>query len=420
MPGAVVRVGIGTTVSGRPTNKSSVSFRSSHDFEIVEGSTALVAGAASKRWIVRVSTRGVRAEIVDPSGAMRATFRSKATLRSAAQPGRSTVILNSLHFAMGTPWGGMADKELRGEIEFSFDAKKKRIVVVNLVPLEEYVYGVLAAEMPSHWPIEALKCQAVIARTIAVFRRSTLKLHRKDGYDLCDEQHCQVYTGVSVENDKVRAAVDRTAGKILTYAGQPAHTVFSSNCGGETQSGVDAGWGSLPYWARATDAMPGTELPRSPAALRRWLKETPLIFCRGSKNVWYPESRWTRVIPAEDIAGKLRRRRNLGRVRQIHILHRNATGHVTKVRVAGTEGEIVLTREHEIRKYLGLGSLRSTLFTVDTVVRSEKAESFVFYGAGWGHGVGLCQSGAAGRADAGQLFDTILTHYFPGTVLSNL
>ncbi|MBV9080343.1 MAG: SpoIID/LytB domain-containing protein [Elusimicrobia bacterium] len=311
----------------------------------------------------------------------------------------------------------MSDREVRGDVEIAADHKGKTLVIVNVLSVEEYLYGVLAAEMPVQWPLEALKAQAVMARDVGLYRSREMKIHKRWGYDVCDEQHCQVYNGVGVESEKVRTAVDATRGRVLLYNGNLCHTVFSSNCGGMTQSGPEAGWTDVPYWKSVSDARTEVKTPKSPWEWKRWVQQAPDVYCKGSQYVWRPEYRWMRVVPAETIAAKLARKKKLGRVKQIYVVKRARSGSVQRVRVVGTKGEIILSKEEQIRHYLGLGSLRSNLFFVQTVVRDNKAERFIFWGGGWGHGVGFCQSGAAGRAEDGASYQEILQAYFPGTVL---
>lgn len=415
-----IRIGIGTSGGGSPTPKKRIHFRASHPFQIVDSDgRSLAAGVPEDTWEIRlVSAKRPFGQIVDSSGVTRGQFTGTAVIRSSSAEG--TIILNTLRFAPGMAWGGMADREFRGDMEVTVSGRRKRLILVNRVGLEQYVYGVLAAEMPVHWPLEALKCQAIIARTLAVFRGQRLRLHRRYGYDLCDGQHCQVYTGVAAESDRARRATDETRNLIVMYEGRPAHTVFSSNCGGSAQSGPQAGWGIVPYWQPVTDTRPGTVFPKTPYALRVWLGGRPAIYCASSSFVWHPEYRWSRVVPAQTIGDRLARKRRIGRVRQIYIRRRNSTGRVQTVEVVGTQGRITLSREHEIRRYLGLGLLRSTQFVMETVVRDGKAKEFLFSGGGWGHGVGLCQSGAAGRAEAGGFAKEILAHYYPGTSLESL
>ena len=415
-----LRVGIASSGGGAPTPKKNVSFRTSHAFRLEDADgTVRAAGAPGESWEIRlVETKSPFGRVLDASGTVRAEFRGAAAVRMDTE--KPTTILNTLRFAPGMAWGGVADREIRGELRIAVDARSRRLVLVNEVGLEEYVYGVLAAEMPSHWPLEALKAQAVIARTLAVYRSERLRLHRRHGYDLCDEQHCQVYTGVRVENDKVRRATDETSGLIVAYDGKAAHTVFSSNCGGSSQSGAQAGWGHLPYWKMVPDIRGQTAFPETPWDLKQWLRGRPDIYCASSAYVWHPEFRWSRIVTAATVAERLARKKRIGRVRQIHVARRNASGRVERVDILGTAGRVTLTREHEIRRYLGLGLLRSTQFLVDTVVRDGRAAAFVFRGGGWGHGVGLCQSGAAGRAEAGAGFSEILVHYYPGARLTQV
>lgn len=410
-----IRIGIGTTSGGDPSLKKSLVFRTSKPFVFWDPETnkETRTGAALSTYTVRLDATDSFAEILDSSGRPMGRFKKSILIRQK-DTDPTTTILNSLEFAPNTSWGGLADKEIRGDIEVTVNTNRKSLVVVNHLSIEEYLYGVLAAEMPTHWPIEALKAQAVIARTQAMYRKG---LHGKFGYDVCDEQHCQVYTGVAVESKKVREAVDGTKGEYLVYNGRPAHTVFSSNCGGITQTGGQAGWGDTPYWQSAFDGKEPARRPESLAALRRWLQKTPPAYCESSKYTWHPEYRWTRVVMPEDIAAKISRKRDIGRIKKIQILERNASGRVQKLRFVGSKDNITLTKEHEIRKYPGLGSLRSTLFVMDTVFKDGTPESFIFSGGGWGHGVGFCQSGAAGRAESGENYSAILKAYFPTTAI---
>lgn len=412
-----VRIGIGTDAGGSPTPKKTLSFRTSKPFTItdVKTSSEIARGDPREVWTIQLNRNG-SADIVDSLGQTRATFRGTVHLRLSDRE-TGTTIVNTLTFSPGGAWSGMPDREFRGEFDVVADRKKKRLILINIVSVEEYLYGVVAAEMPVAWPLEALKAQAVMARNVAVMRTRELHLHKKWGYDLCDDQHCQVYAGVGVESEKVRTAVDATRGRLLTYNGEICHTVFSSNCGGMTQRGSQAGWGDVAYWTSVSDARPGIRMPASPWEWKRWVQQRPDLYCGGSQYVANGEYRWVRVVPAEAIAEKLAGRRRLGRIRQIHISKRGSSGRVQRVRIIGTRNEIILSKEFEIRKYLGIDSLRSDMFTVDTVVRDNKAQAFIFYGAGWGHGVGFCQSGASGRAEDGASYEEILSAYFPGSVL---
>ncbi len=114
--------------------------------------------------------------------------------------------------------------------------------------------------------------------------------------------------------------MDGTRGEYLTYNGKPAHTVFSSNCGGVTQTGGQAGWGEVNYWKSIFDGNGPSHQPVSLAELRKWLQQTPAVFCESSKYTWHPEFRWTRVVMADDLAAKISRKKVIGQIKKIQML----------------------------------------------------------------------------------------------------
>lgn len=435
-----IRIGIGTTAGGAPLYKERIVFRVSGAFQLLDAKTGreLASGKGSEAWSLKICggtgnpcpnnpnpgkgeagsapdlKRAARAltgaALTAPDGASVFLPAGKVLLR-AKERGAATLILEAVPYAPGMAWSGVSDKELRGDLEVAIDPARG-LFAVNRLPLEEYLYGVIAAEMPVHWPAEALKAQAVIARTYALYLKKHLHPHSSRGYDLCDDQHCQVYSGVAVESSKTRAAADQTRGKVLSCAGKAIHAVFSSNCGGHTQSGAGAGWANLPYWGMVHDGEKNAA-PESPSELHSLLRASPEVYCRASKYTWAPESRWTRLISAEDLSGRLDRRQKIGKLKRM-IVSRSESGRVASLRFVGTGGDIELTKEHEIRRLLGIAPLRSTFFGADVFYEQDFIKGLLIYGAGWGHGVGLCQSGAAGRAEAGQAYDKILPAYYPG------
>jgi stage II sporulation protein D len=216
--------------------------------------------------------------------------------------------------------------------------------------------------------------------------------------------------------------------------------IYSSHCGGRTQSGTDIGWGNVPYWTSVEDSDSHEDPPASPLELRRWLSDWPRGFDRPSSYVYPAHARWTRAIPAKDLEEKLNRKFKIGKLKGLRVLRRVPSGHVESLLILGSKKNKKLSDEMDIRSLLGVGSLRSTLFVVDTEYRKEQPpalkaakgkkavkrapvlvpETFVFRGGGWGHAVGLCQSGAMGRAEAGQSYETIIKAYFKGVELGNL
>jgi len=329
----------------------------------------------------------------------------------------STIVVRDIKYAGGFAWSDIADREYRGFFEIISEASG--FSLVNIVNIEEYLYSVLPSEMISWWPEEALKTQAVISRSMALFRKNYSKPHRKDNFDLCDDQHCQVYKGVKQETASAIKAVNATRGEILEYNGKIAHTLYSSNCSGHTQSSKNLkGWGDIPYWQGVTDGE--TEPPKDLVELDRWLKHPPDIFCAPSKYTYYAESRWIREIGQEELSERLNRNYKLGGIKKIIPLKRSNSGHINHLLIEGTKGKAEIEKENLIRG-IALGRLRSTNFIVEGYgKKSGLPKYFIFWGAGWGHAVGLCQSGAAGMAEKKHTYSDILKKYYKDTYIKKI
>ncbi len=419
----LIRVGIGTNALGKPRARRSVSFRVSRDFELLDAETGrrLLSGDADDGWQIRLKKikRKLNLVVLGSDGKTLLQRRQAVVVRPK-QADDGVIVLDDVAapgFGANTITSG---KILRGRLEIA--PFKGNLRLVNVLDLENYTHGVLAAEMPIKSPIEALKAQAIIARSHALFIKKVTRRHRKDGYDVCDGEHCQMYAGVRAESQRSREVVDGTRGRIVTYKGQVAHVIYSSNCGGFTQNGRDlTGWGDVPYWSGVADAPDSGTRPASPWELRRWLLSWPGSYCRPSTDVHPSHFRWTRVISWRDLDEKVSRKLKLGRLKELRVLRRSAAGNVNTILVKGTRRSVKVKDEMQIRGLLGMGSLRSTLFVMELEYAPDgKPETVVFHGGGWGHGVGLCQSGAMGRAEAGEDSTAIIKAYFKGVELGQL
>lgn len=411
----VLRVAIGTTPSGKPIADKAMAFRAGGAFVIEHKPSGrkLASGGPGETWVLRKVPHEKDYEVLGPDGRRRAAFSAPVWIR-LRDPEHATLIFEAVPSAQGYAWSQLKDKEVRGLVE-ARPHPAGGLYLVNHIPLEDYLYGVVAEEMPIRWPAEALKAQSVIARTHAL-NLKTASPHRDLGYDLCDGQHCQVYGGVDSEYSPTRRAVDATHGEVLKYQGRFAQTFYSSNCGGHTQSSQEVGWGALPYLKGAPDVRRGMEVPASPWEFELWVKRVPRAYCQNPRFTHPPEFRWSRVIPAEELSARVGRRSAIGRVRSVRAQLRGRSGHIHKLVVEGAQGTWETTSEAAIRRVLGLGPVRSTFFLVEAYRdASGKVQDFVLHGAGWGHAVGLCQSGAAGRAADGAAYAEILAHYYPGT-----
>lgn len=266
---------------------------------------------------------------------------------------------------------------------------------IESVPIERYVLGSALAEVtpigqPPPVAERIFEVQAVLARTYAA---SHLGRHAAEGFDLCDTTHCELYDPKRGQTSRfaavAREAVRRTAGLILTYHGQPARVLFDADCGGYTAA-ASAVWGgpAVPYLTALPDVVEGF-------THRSWQMTVPADRLRAALNA-----------DAATAVGD--------RLSGLDVTTRTVSGRAAAVTLDGTRPRIV--RGEDLRaaidRVLGARAIESTRFTVTRV-----GTGYRFTGTGFGHGVGLCQAGAAARAGRGDSLEAILSAYFPGTRL---
>jgi len=424
----ILRIGTGSDEKGAPYPTEKMVLKLGSNFLLVrkkngkvifQGKVQSSTGAVN---ILQIQMKKPRKmEIFDAGGKSLGKYKEAMIVR-LENPEKGTIVVEEVPYGKGFAWASMEDREYRGEIEIIPD-KRYGLISVNIINLEEYLYSVLPSEMYPSAPQEALKAQAVVARTVALFKQKYHKLHENFGYDLCDEQHCQVYRGVKKETEKARQAVDETRGEILTDRDKMINALYSANCGGHTQSTKELkGWSDEPYLTGVFDGETSTPSLHSPYELEKWIKSRPQVYCNYQAENFQPTKfRWLRIIPAKEIEEHLNHQYPLGKIKRIVPLARSKSGHLREVRIVGEKGEVILDKEYEIRKFLGLGFLRSALFILETKFNTQGSpEEFIFWGGGWGHGVGMCQFGACGMTEKGYGYKEILKHYYRGTEIHKL
>jgi SpoIID/LytB domain protein len=304
----------------------------------------------------------------------------------------------------------------RGSLQLASD--DKGVSAVNVVPPDHYLAGVIPSEVPFTFPPETLKAMAVVARTYAL---SHMGRHKGEGFDVCSEVHCQVYRGLAQEHPNTSRAVLETGGELLMFNNQPADATFHACCGGH---GVDVQdtWpkaGALKYLAGRWDQLPASPMPDLTQELefRQWLDAKHPAYCSAAGRF-----RWEEQMPWAQLESKLKQSvPGLDTLTALEVTRRDPSGRVAEMRISGSANNVTVggdaVRWLTSGGKIGAGGLQSSMFYLD-VVGEAAARSVRIRGGGWGHGVGLCQEGAAGRARNGHNYRQILAHYYPGTQLT--
>ncbi len=283
--------------------------------------------------------------------------------------------------------------------------------LVEQVPLERYLLGVVPHEIGAASPPPALAAQAVLARTWAL---RNIRRFGVDGYHLCADTQCQVYADPRHAGAAVRQAIQSTRHQVLAWQGEPIHAVYHATNGG-VSAGFEEVWsgGPLPYLKPRLDGSTAVQsrfpLPLQPGQL------PALLASRDFHGSYHPRFRWIRSLDA----GQLRQALlavapALGLPTQLKVLEWGASGRVLALEIRGAGGEAVVLRRDAIRR--NLRQLPSTLF----VVEPQGAGSWRFVGGGFGHGAGLSQAGAIDLGGRGWTTQSILQHYYPSTTLQSL
>lgn len=349
-------------------------------------------------------------EALDEQGVL--LFKSSQSIALTYANPAATTVLFDVELGPGSFWAGHVDRAYRGRLDFL--AKPSGMTIVNRINIEEYLYSVVPSEIPSSWPLESLKSQAVAARTYAL---ANLGQYAARGFDLLSTAASQAYAGVGAETPETRQAVDATRGIILTYQGRPIDAFFSANNGGYTETTRDI-WGfDTPYLQALPDLLsPPRIKPLSPEDLASWLAQRPLTYSSNPNYSSHSAYRWVQWVSRDEIEYRLNMGDRLGSVVSVTVIGRTISGRAFRVLVKGTRGECILNGESIRSKF---GGLRSNLFVVEPKIGTDGLPSdFIFTGGGWGHGIGMSQSGAAGMAADNYTADKILAFYYPGTFLA--
>lgn len=386
------------------------------------GITAVKAKLGSQKYTV-IEQADTRIYGADSSGEVKFMYASANKLLRGKS--LSTASPNPINIGIG------AFNSFRGQVEF-YRKTDSDMTIINVLPFEEYLYGVVPNEIEAYSNIEAIKAQAIAART---YSYKYINKHASNGFNLCSTTDCQVYKGYSSESTATNKAVDETKNMVVTYNGSIAETLYFSSDGGKTEAAVNVWGNDVPYLQSVEDKY------------------------ESGKSYQY---NWKLTYTVDEISQKLKSK-GIGTVTSMEITKYSEAGRPIEIIVKGTlkpEG-IVITKDG-CRTFLGLYSQWYTMTTnadlnvsvnnkeVSTQLSQVKVKTatgqttytdpdqkvtivgangasttvsaspteYYFVGKGWGHSVGMSQEGAKGMANAGYTYDQILEHYYTGTKIS--
>lgn len=365
-------------------------------------------------------------------------------------------------------WERKENQRFRGALNIIVENGK--LTGINILQVEDYLTSVISSEMSATASLELLKAHAVISRSWLLDKLkvesaelkvasqpersvtpplstihsplSTIKWYDREDhlhFDVCADDHCQRYQGITrASTEIVKQAVQSTYGQVLTYKGKICDARFSKCCGGAFEE-FQSCWEDIthPYLMKQRDSKKSTSLPdlRIESEAEQWIRTSPEAFCNTTDkkilsqvlNNYDQETtdfyRWKVEYTQDELTELILKRSGIdyGQIIDLIPVERGTSGRIIKLKIIGTKRTMIIGKELEIRRTLSASHLYSSAFVVDKAeVKDNIPGKFILTGAGWGHGVGLCQIGAAVMGAQGYAYDSILLHYYIGASIDKL
>ena len=373
---------------------------------------------------------------------------------------QSSFTLEDVTIGVNFHWERKEAQTFLGKLRFIVE--NNNICAINELPVETYLISVISSEMRATSSLELLKAHAVISRSWLLAQMERRKAENNNAvkqpslfktdeeivrwydredhkrFDVCADDHCQRYQGITkAANKHVVEAIEQTAGEILTNHGEICDARYSKCCGGAVEE-FQYCWENIkkPYLQALPDTMPDTTpLPdlADEAVVHHWILSSPRAFCNTTDqkvlsqvlNDFDQETtdfyRWTQTYSQAEVKQLLEEKLGVlfGDVIDLIPLERGKSGRIYRLKIVGKERTLIIGKELEIRRSLSKSHLYSSAFIVEKVdIKDGVPQQFVIKGAGWGHGVGLCQIGAAMMGKQGYRYEEILLHYYKGAEIT--
>lgn len=369
--------------------------------------------------------------------------------------------LNDVTIGINFHWERKEDQQFKGALKIIVENEK--LTAINILPLEDYLISVISSEMSATSSLELLKAHAIISRSWLLAQIEKEKALKESGklyqsitetadeyirwydredhlnFDVCADDHCQRYQGITRQSTAlVEQAVNETRGMLLMSDGKICDARFSKSCGGIAETFENVWEPEVhPYLQAIIDNAQtpeefDTDLTGE-AAAEKWIRNAPPAFCNTTDrkvlsqvlNDYDQETkdfyRWKLTYQQANLAELIARKsgHDFGQILDLIPVERGKSGRLKKLKIVGSKLTLTIGKELEIRKTLSESHLYSSAFVIDKQnIENGIPGEFVLTGAGWGHGVGLCQIGAAMMGAKGYKYDEILLHYFRGATIS--
>ena len=361
--------------------------------------------------------------------------------------------LHNVTIGISYHWERQEEQTFTGKLKLITDGEN--VIAINILPVEDYLVSVISSEMSATSSLEFLKSHAVISRSwllAQIENRDRKNVHkslqqnfttdenciirwydREDHklFDVCADDHCQRYQGITkASNPSVEKAVKETEGMVLMYGDEICDARFSKCCGGVSET-FDTCWEDkdYPYLQPVIDDSENKDIPDLSIEenAEKWIRTTPAAFCNTHDekvlkqilNNYDQETtdfyRWKVKYSQKEISELIHRKTGIefGEIKDLIPMQRGKSGRISRLKIVGTLRTVTIGKELEIRRALSESHLFSSAFVIDkTEVAGSVPSEFTITGAGWGHGVGLCQIGAAMMGEKGYYYDKILLHYY--------
>ena len=406
-----VRVGLYGAPDGRPATMTRCYLMMNSAFKVTAAAYGVMRdnGNAYDQWEVEWRAESGVVEVRD--SARNILFTSKQPFMFVPSAARGSVLIKSAAVpdVVGVDLG---DREVRGSVEVIPNPWGFKLV--NQVALEQYLFGVVSVALPDASPPEGYRAQAVVSRTAAAWAIGH-HAQTQERFDLLDDRSIQQTIGVSGEMRDGAEGVAATEGLVLSENGLVARAPQHDDSGGRTEDGKDSGEPGMENMVSVADAQRPASPWETPLDVERFVHDAPPegLYSEAAPGPTASAARWMRLLDARDLRARVEQKKKIGRLLNVIVSGRTATGRVKSLTVVGADGSVTYDGFKEIQALLSPGSLRSALFTMQPLYDGKSLSRVIVWGAGTGTGLGFSRAGALGQAALGKPWKEIVMHYFP-------